>query len=57
MPLAEACAEIVEPTIHSGEIAGLTVPEATRADANSYIAGTIDSNELVDRVRAKYGLA
>ncbi|WP_235201448.1 hypothetical protein [Microbacterium sp. CH12i] len=29
----------------------------TRADADSYIAGTIDSHELVDRVRARYGLS
>lgn len=53
----EARAEFVEAAIHNGEIDGLTVSDATRADADSYIAGRIDSNELVDRVRARYGLA
>ncbi|WP_434619954.1 antitoxin VbhA family protein [Arthrobacter sp. A5] len=57
MTVTEARAEIVEAAIHSGEIEGLTVSDATRADADSYIAGRIDSNELVDRVRARYGLA
>jgi hypothetical protein len=57
MTVTEARADFVEAAIHSGEIEGLTVSEATRADADSYIAGRIDSNELVDRVRARYGLA
>lgn len=46
----------VEDAIHSAEIEGLTVSAETRADADSYVAGTIDSAELVDRVRARYGL-
>lgn len=57
MTVIEARADVVEAAIHSGEIEGLTVSDATRADADSYIAGRIDSNELVNRVRARYGLA
>lgn len=57
MTLSEVRAEIVGKAIHSGEIEGLSVSDATRLDADSYIAGTIDSDELVDRVRARYGLA
>ncbi|WP_413543908.1 hypothetical protein [Citricoccus nitrophenolicus] len=46
----------VEEAIHSAELEGLSVSEDTRADADSYVAGHIDSDELVDRVRARYGL-
>lgn len=46
----------VSEAIHSGEMEGLTVTTATRADADEYIAGRIDSDELVARVRARYGL-
>lgn len=35
---------------------GLTVTPAGRADADEYIAGHIDSDELVARARARYGL-
>lgn len=35
---------------------GLTVTPAGRADADEYIAGRIDSDELVARARARYGL-
>jgi len=47
----------VEAAIHSAEIEGLNVTSDTRTDADSYIAGAIDSHELVDRVRARYGLS
>lgn len=47
----------VEAAIHSAEIEGLNVTSGTRADADSYIAGSIDSSELVNRVRARYGLS
>lgn len=47
----------VEAAVHSAEIEGLSVSADTRADADSYVAGQIDSNELVDRVRARYGLS
>ena len=56
MTITEVRAQYVEAAIHSGEIEGLTVSDATRTDADSYIAGTIDADELVDRVRARYGL-
>lgn len=42
--------------IHSGEMEGLHVTPAVRADAGEYIAGRIDSDELVARARARYGL-
>jgi len=57
MTITDARAMNVEAAIHSAEIEGLQVTRETRTDADSYIAGTIDSNELVDRVRARYGLS
>lgn len=56
MTITEQRAFQVEAAIHSAEIEGLDVTEGTRADADSYVAGEIDSTELVDRVRARYGL-
>lgn len=56
MTLIEVRAEQVEAAVHSAEIEGLSVTSDTKADADSYIAGTINSSELVDRVRARYGL-
>jgi hypothetical protein len=56
MTITETRAWQVEAAIHSAEIEGLTVTADTRADADSYVAGVIDSSELVDRVRARYGL-
>ena len=47
----------VEDAVHSAEIEGLNVSTETRDDADSYVAGKIDSDELVERVRARYGLA
>ena len=52
---AERARRVAE-AIHSSEMEGLTVTTATRADAGEYIAGRIDSDELVARVRARYGL-
>lgn len=49
-------AQRVSEAIHSGEMEGLTVTPAGRADADEYIAGHIDSDELVARARARYGL-
>ena len=46
----------VAEAIHSVEMEGLRVPEATVLDAQEYIAGRIDSDELVARTRARYGL-
>ena len=41
---------------HSLEMEGLTVTEASKADGAEYVAGRIDSTELVARARARYGL-
>ncbi len=46
----------VEDAEHSGRMEGLSVDEATGADAVDYIDGRIDAHELVDRTRARYGL-
>jgi hypothetical protein len=46
----------VAEAIHSGEMEGLGVTPAGRADADEYIAGRIDSGELVARARARHGL-
>ena len=47
----------VAEAIHSGEMEGLSVDADTQQDAGEYIAGRIDSSELVARARARYGLA
>ena len=57
MTVTEVRALQVEAAIHSAEIEGLNVTSDTRADADSYVTGAIDSDELVDRVRARYGLS
>jgi hypothetical protein len=46
----------VAEAIHSGQMEGLTVTPAGRTDAEGYIAGRIDADELVARARARYGL-
>lgn len=46
----------VAEAMHSGEMEGFSVSPAGQADAGEYIAGTIDSDELVARARARYGL-
>jgi hypothetical protein len=48
--------QIVEDAVHSGEMEGLYIDPATRADTAEYVAGRIDSDELVARTRARYGL-
>ncbi|WAP50582.1 antitoxin VbhA family protein [Arthrobacter sp. ATA002] len=45
---------LVEEAIHTGAMEGLQVTPATRADAQAYIEGRIDSDELVARIRARY---
>ena len=47
----------VEDAVHSNEMEGLQVNGDTLADADDYVAGRIDSDELVARARARYGLA
>ncbi len=46
----------VAEAIHSSEMEGLPVGAAFREDAQEYIDGLIDSDELVARARARYGL-
>jgi Antitoxin VbhA len=46
----------VEDAIHSNEMEGLHVNADTLADADEYVAGRIDSDELVARARPRYGL-
>jgi hypothetical protein len=46
----------VEDAIHGNEMEGLHVNADTLADADEYVAGRIDSDELVARARARYGL-
>lgn len=68
MPKAVKCEVFVDVTaqererrvtgvIHSGRMEGLQVSTAGQADAGEYVAGAIDSDELVARARARYGLA
>lgn len=47
----------VSDAIHSGEMEGMHVTSATRADAGDYVAERITSAELVERARARYGLS
>lgn len=42
--------------IHSSEMDGVQVSKAGLADAQDYIAGRIDSDELVARARSRHGL-
>ncbi|MGM7668551.1 hypothetical protein [Microbacterium sp. A93] len=57
MTLAEVRKRQVDEALHSAELAGLSASEETRADADSFASGQIDSDELVDRVRARNGLS
>lgn len=56
MAVVESRASRVEAAVHNEELEGLHVSQQTRADADSYVAGEINSDELVERVRARYGL-
>ena len=46
----------VEIAEHSGEMEGLHVTPASRADAEEYVAGRISVRELRARVRARHGV-
>lgn len=41
---------------HNGEMEGFTIDPATKHDSDDYVAGVIDSDELVAQARARYGL-
>lgn len=47
---------VVVEAIHSAEMEGLTVSEAAVSDSAAYVAGEIDSADLVARARARYAL-
>jgi excisionase family DNA binding protein len=47
---------VVEEAMHSNEMEGLPVTDATRADAVAYVSGKIDEDELVRLTRSRYGL-
>jgi Antitoxin VbhA len=52
---AERVRRVAE-AIHSGQMEGLQVTVDGQADAQEYIAGRIDPDQLVARARARYGL-
>ena len=56
MTATESRVECVKAAIHSGEIDGLTVSDATRAGADSFVACFMNADELVERVCAQHGL-
>ncbi|MBX3196258.1 MAG: hypothetical protein KF727_14310 [Microbacteriaceae bacterium] len=55
-PAERARRVALEQAEHSGEMEGLHITAATRADAEEYAAGRIDIDELVARGRARYNL-
>ena len=55
-PAERARRSALEQAEHSGEMEGLHITAATRADGEEYAAGRIGADELVARVRARYGL-
>jgi hypothetical protein len=42
--------------IYSAAMEGADVTDEYRHDADEYVAGRIDADELVDRTRSRYGL-
>ena len=46
----------LEQAEHSGEMEGLHITAATRADGEDYATGRIDIDELVARTRSRYKL-
>lgn len=52
----ERAASVAEAT-QSAELEGLTVSPASLADAQEYVRGAIDVDELGRRVRARHGVA
>ncbi len=47
---------VIAEAIHSGEMEGLRVTDATKADTDKYVAGEIDLDQLAAMVRARYGI-
>lgn len=50
-------AENAAQSLHSAELEGHSVTPETQAEAELYVSGEIDSQELLRRVRARYGIA
>ncbi|NQX27257.1 antitoxin VbhA family protein [Microbacteriaceae bacterium VKM Ac-2854] len=46
----------VDAAAHSSEMEGLRSSAEFRIDAEAYVDGTIDADELVARTRARYGV-
>ena len=53
---AAVCQRRVAEALHSGEVEGFMVGPDTKVDSDDHIAGVVDSDELVARARAWYGL-
>lgn len=54
--VVQARRRAVDEAVHSGEMEGLHVDRETLDDADRYVTGEIDVDELVRRTRARYGL-
>ena len=54
--ISGAAADRLPQAIHSGEMEGLSVTDATKADTDEYVTGQIDLDELAAKVRARYGI-
>lgn len=48
---------LLEQSEHSGDMEGLHITAAARADGEDYATGRIDMDEFVARGRARYGLS
>ena len=54
--MSGSCGQVaVDEARHSIEMEGGRVSEAAEADAARYVAGELTSQELLERVRARYG--
>lgn len=53
---AEQRAKNAAQSLHSAVLEGHSVTPATQMDTQAYVAAEIDSQELLRRVRARYGV-
>lgn len=49
-------AQLVAAAEHSGEMEGLSITPAMRADAAEFVDGRISADDLAARTRARYGI-
>ena len=54
--LDRSSARVAAEAIHSVEMEGLSVDDDTADDISASVAGNLDTDELVKRVRRRYGL-